>query len=249
MHVTQRSGLQAFFVAISALLLTACSGSRPEPPAAVELQPASSPREAVMTAYTAISQDNVVGLFAVCRTTPQQRDILAAHCKTMAACNDFRHDFIAAYGAKAWNDLGRRKKAKPDGKAVSSMQMPSLGAEELAILAATPIETRSGEAFCLAPKQDYGDERSQEEINRDSFHDFEKNDKPDKIHMVQDANGWLVDGSSIMPDDRRTAPICDAMTKVMRDAQQMIGKPGVTQDQVTSAITKGMLKAVLINIW
>ena len=231
---------------LGSLSLTACGTSRPEPPPAVALQPASTPREAVVIAYTALSQGNEVALFAVCQTTPRQRDILSAHCKEVLACNEFRHAFIAAYGIAAWDDFGRKKTAKPDGKVVSSCQIDVIAEEELAVLKSEPIEEHGAEAFCLPPKKDYGEEAPKDEVARTSF---EEPEKPTKIRMVQDASGWLVDGGSMTIDDRRIAPMFEGLTKVVKDTQKMIGQPGVTPEQISSALGKGMLKVIFVNIW
>ena len=79
------------------------------------VQPAATPREAIVTAYAALVADDEARLLSVCRAILKQQEALSALARTTAAANEFHRAIVAAYGTEGWEDFCRGKEAVPNG--------------------------------------------------------------------------------------------------------------------------------------
>jgi hypothetical protein len=228
---------------LSGLMFAACSMTRPRAPVVVA-QPAATPREAIVTAYTALAAGDEAKLLSVCRATSKQQEELSALAKLVAAANEFHRAIVAAYGNEGWEDFGRKKEPVPNGPMTSSIQLNFASEKQIVQLENAPIEERGREAFCLAPP--LAPEPTPEQEPKEDQAGDKKPKQPSKIRMVKDANGWLVDGGTLTQGVKMTVKQVEMMTSLVRKYQPQIGQPGVTPSQISTQMS-GELFAMIFS--
>jgi hypothetical protein len=225
---------------LSGLLLAACSTTRPHEPAVV-VQPAATPRAAIVAAYSALVAGDEAKLLSVCRANAKQQEALSALAKATAAMNEFHKAMVAAYGNEGWEEFNRKKEPAPNGH-TSSFQLNFISEKQIVQLEHTPIDLRGGEAFCLAPP--LAPEPTPEQKAKDGQAGEKKPDQPTKIRMVKDKHGWLVNAGTLAPG--ATAKQAELMAGLVRKHQPQIGQLGVTPSQI-SAQMSGELFAMILS--
>jgi predicted secreted protein len=225
---------------LNGLLFAACAATRPYVPAVVA-QPAATPREALVTAYTALAAGDETRLLSVCRANSRQREQLSALAKTEAASNEFQKAIVAAYGNEGWEHFCGKKEPVPDGHGATAFHMEFLSEKQIAQIQNLPIDERRSEAFCLVPSRS-PEPTPEQKATEDQAGDKEPKE-PTRIRIVKDHNGWLVDAGTLAPG--MTAKQADAMTSLVRKHQPQIGQPGVTPSQISTQMSGELVGMIL----
>jgi hypothetical protein len=213
---------------LSALLLAAASalpseGAQKEDPKKGAKTPKDAMTQVTQAMYAGNEDQFLKGLKAA---DDKQKEFCKAVVVFVKNADDFRNDFVKAYGQKAWERFNDPNIDPGNGDGNANLTIPELK-EALDVVEKANITVKGNEATAEMT---------------------DKAGKKSNWKLVKVDEAWLVDASSLtegVPDVEMTTAQLKALAGIVKTYRKAIGKPGISGDDIDVEMGRAIVKQLL----